>query len=97
MSKTPEAYFRNTEQAPRTALHLAEFIITNIEHLRRKDQKKRMENAVNSFMVLLKAGEKLTPGQYSYLEGIYEATMRGMGLESVNVHSDRKRRALRFG
>jgi hypothetical protein len=97
VSERPEPYFSNRDQAKRTALHQCEFIISKVDALRRVDRDGRAEKAVKDFQKLLKAGETLSKGQYSYLEGIYENTMRGMGLESVNVHSDAKQRSLRFG
>jgi hypothetical protein len=97
MSGHAEPYFSNRDQAKRTALHQCEFIIGQVDALRRVDRDGRAEKAVKDFQKLLKAGETLSKGQYSYLEGIYEKTMRGLGLESVNVHSDLKPRSLRYG
>jgi hypothetical protein len=84
----PYRYYRNNHQAPRTALHLADFIIDNVEALRRKDSTGNMEEAVTAFRMRLKNGETLSPNQYSYLEAIYESTLKGMGLESVPTHHD---------
>ena len=97
MSERPAPYFSNRDQAKRTSLHQCEFILSQIDALRRVDRDGRAEKAVKDFQKLLKAGEQLTKGSYSYLEGIYEKTMKGLGLESVNVHSDAKQRSLRFG
>ena len=97
MSERPAPYFSNRDQAKRTAIHQCEFILSQVDALRRVDRDGRAEKAAKDFHLLLKAGETLSKGQYSYLEGIYESTMRGMGLESVNVHSDVKQRSLRFG
>lgn len=90
-------YFRNRHQALRTAKHMAEFIQQNIQSLRSVDHQGRMEKAALSFLALLRNGKDLTSPQYSYLEGIYERTMGAMGLPSINVHSDRKPRGLKFG
>jgi len=97
VSERAEAYFSNRDQAKRTAIHQCEFILSQADALRRVDRDGRAEKAVKDFQKLLKAGETLSKGQYSYLEGIYEKTMKGMGLESVNVHSDLKPRSLRYG
>ena len=92
-----DRYSSNRDQAHRTALHLAEFVTTNIAHLRKVDTSGKMERAAKSFRTLLANGEELTPGQHSFLEGIYESTMRGAGFESAPVHTDKKRRGMRFG
>jgi len=76
---------------------MAEFVAGNMDRLRSVDQNGRMEKAATSFLTLLRNGEDLTSGQYSYLEGIYERTMGAMGLPAVNVHSDRKSRGLKYG
>lgn len=97
MSRGQESWFTNRDQARRTSLHLCEIILSNAGALRTVDRDGRAEKAVVNFEKLLKAGETLSQAQYSYLEGIYEKTMKGMGFESVNVHSDLKPRSLRCG
>jgi hypothetical protein len=85
------------DRAHRTARVQMEFVIENIHHLRKVDRDGRAEKAARSFLVLLKNGESLNPGQLSYADGIYEQTMKGAGFPSVNVHADKKRRSLKFG
>jgi hypothetical protein len=92
--KPADRFFSNAEQAQRTALHLAEFIATNIHHLRKVDKAGRMEEAANSFRATLKNGERLTPNQYSYLEAIYEKTLGAAGFDSVNTHHDMLRKGI---
>ena len=50
------------------------------------------QQAAHSFEDRLKRGEELTPNQLSYIDGIYESVMKGMGLPSVGVKSDGHRR-----
>jgi hypothetical protein len=98
MNRLPhDRYASNAEQAQRTAKHLCDFIAKNLHHLRKVDRRGKMEGAVEKFSKILDSGQVLTPGQYSYLEGIYEKCMAGAGYESAPVHSDRKPRKLRFG
>jgi hypothetical protein len=94
--KPADRFFSNAEQAERTARHLSDFIQDNIVYLRRVDKTGRMEKAAKSFHVLLVNREKLTPGQLSFLESIYESTMKGLGFPAAPVHSDRKRKSLRY-
>ncbi len=92
-----DKFFSNREQAPRTARHIASFILSNLDHLRKEDPHGRMEEAALKFHKMLEGGESLTPAQYSYLENIYEAVMRGAGFGGCRVHADRKRRGLKYG
>ena len=74
-----------------------QFVLSNLHHLRKVDKNGRMENAAVEFEAAIKKGEELTPGQRSYIDGIYEKTMLGAGLPAVNLHADRKKRGLKFG
>ena len=74
-----------------------QFILANLHHLRKVDKNGRMERAATEFDEALEKGEELTPGQRSYVDGIYEATMSGASLPSISVHVDKKRRGLKFG
>ena len=74
-----------------------EFVIENIQHLRKVDAQGRAEKAARNFLTLLKGGGELTPGQMSYVDGLYEQTFRGAGFEGLNVHSDRRKRSLKYG
>jgi hypothetical protein len=75
-------------QALRTAEYQLGFAVKNVEALRRVDRKKRLETAARSMLILLRNGEDLTPGQLSYADGIYEQTMKALGLGHVPVHHD---------
>lgn len=76
----------------------AKFILENVTALQRVDTPNRKhERAARNFSLLLRNGEILTPAQYSYLESIYEIVMGALGLPSVKVHSDRKRKAVKCG
>jgi hypothetical protein len=93
--KPSDRFFSNAEQAQRTALHLAEFIATNIHYLRKVDKTGKMEHAANSFRAMLKNGERLTPNQYSYQEAIYEKLLKAAGFDSVNTHHDKRPKGIR--
>lgn len=92
-----DQFTSDSEQAHRSARAKVEFALTHVQHLHKVDPRRRAENAARSFLSLLKAGEILTPGQLSYCDGIYEQTMKAMGLPSVGVHSDRRRKSLKYG
>jgi hypothetical protein len=92
-----DRYSSNRNQAQRNAKHLADFVCDNLPHLGKVDATGKMEKAAKSFRTLLANGEDLTPGQLSFMESIYEATMKGMGFPAAEVHSDRKPRGMRFG
>ena len=84
--------------AYRSARAKLDFVMQNIAWLKRVDNAQhRAENAARNFLMLLKNGEDLTPGQLAYCDGLYEQTMRGAGYEGLKVHSDRKQRSLKFG
>jgi hypothetical protein len=74
-----------------TARIQLDFILQNIGALRKGDRNKRHENAARSMSMLLRNGEDLTAGQLSYVDGIYEQTMRALGLGHVPVHHDNRR------
>lgn len=93
-----DRFSSGADQARRSALANANFVCERIEALKKVDPTGKMQRAVKSFRSLLANGEDLTPPQYSFLESIYEKTISAAyGVESVNVHSDVKRRGLRFG
>lgn len=98
MRSLPSDQFeRSAEQARKTARIQAEFIIQQIDHLRKVDRNKRMETAARSFLTLLEAGEDLTGNQLSFLESIYERCWAGAGYPSAGVHVDQKKTLMRFG
>ena len=48
--------------------------------------------AFQNFYLMLQKNEQFTPGQLSYIEGLYEKTMAGLGFESVPLKHDLRRR-----
>ena len=98
LDKPPhDRYSDDRDRAHKTAWTQLVFALKYVEHLRKVDPQKRAETAARSMLTLLKNGEELSPGQLSYADGIYEQVMKAMGLPSVNVHSDKRRRSLRYG
>ena len=90
-------YVMGSDTSIEAAKAQLEFAIQNIASLRRVDAGGNAEKAARSMLSLLKNGETLTPNQLAYCDGLYEKVMKGLGMPSVNVHSDVKRRGLRFG
>ena len=87
---------RNHATAQRTAYEQLKFIEANLDALRKVDKHGRMEEAVVEFLPVMKAGDEFRENQLSYIDGIYEKTMKGLGFESVSVHGDRKAKGLRY-
>ena len=92
-----DRFSSNKRQAHRTALHLAEFILSNLQHLAKVDNTGKLEKAARDFRFLLANGEDLTPGQLSFLESIYEKVLGAAGYDSISVHHDKTRRSLKVG
>ena len=89
MSRLPfDRYASDRDQAKRSALHQADFIIAHLPDLRRVDRCGKSEGAAKRFGRILRDGDSLTPNQYSYLDAIYEKVMLAVGLGSVPVHHD---------
>ena len=78
-------------QAQRSAAEKLRFIISNLQHLRKVDNKGKTEKSMKDFARIVAAGQRLTPNQMSYVDSAYEMVMRGAGFESVELHSDRKK------
>jgi hypothetical protein len=97
MNDTRDTFERNRRTALSSAQIQIDFVLANLQHLRKVDKNQRMETAVLNFEDILKGGDMLTPGQFSYLDGIFEKTWKGANYESVNVHADKKRKGLRYG
>lgn len=72
---------QNTAQ--KTAEKQLRIAHANLKHLRLADKNGKMEQAVPSMLDIISRGGKLTPGQLSYCNDIYEATMRGYGLPAA--------------
>jgi hypothetical protein len=86
-----EKKFVNEEVAQRAAKIQIEFVNKNIKafciHASDVDKK-----ALNDFSNMLVKLSKFSPNQLSYIEGLYEKTMRGLGFQSVPVKHDFKRK-----
>ena len=80
-----------------TARTQIDMILANEEALLSVRGGTKKLQAAKDFDRMLTNGESLTPGQYSYIDAIYEAMWRGAGHESVKTHIDKKRKGLRFG
>jgi hypothetical protein len=92
------AQIQEEERALKTARMQLEFILANLVHLRKVDRGQKREIAAVRFNEMVERGEELTPNQLSYVDGIYEKTMAGAGMDACDLHVDKKRRtALRYG
>lgn len=69
---------QNTAQ--KTAKTQLLFAKVNIVHLRKEDPKGKHEEAVNNMYGLTQKGSNLSDRQLSYVNDIYELTMKGLGL-----------------
>lgn len=96
MNRGRDPWQSNGPQAQRSARELLRFIAANMEHLRAVDKDGSKEKAVRDLQLMVDQGETFTPNQLSYIEGLYEKTMEGLGFGSCNVHSDRRKRSLRY-
>lgn len=78
-------YAGEKERAQKTAKANIQFVMANLHLLKRPQD----INAANDFS---KQTEPYTPGQMSYIEGLYEKVMKGAGFESCSVKHDLKRK-----
>lgn len=65
MREKPDRLASNREQADRTTMHLLEFILSNLAHLRKVDQTHHMENVAKDIKVLMDNEVDITPSQRS--------------------------------
>ena len=85
---------KGMEQAQRSARANLDFILQNKKWLLKvRNGEKYFRDAQS----ISKQKEQFTPSQLSYIEGIYEKTMKGAGFESCDLHIDKKKRGLRYG
>jgi len=92
-----DRFERSETQALNTARVQLDMILANEDRVLKVRNGAEKVKAARDFDALLKRGEMLTPGQLSYVDGIYEAMWRGAGYDSVNLHIDKKGKGLRFG
>ena len=83
--------------AMKTADWQIEFVMSNLTHLRKARGAAKMEDAVENFRAIRKAGRNLSGPQLSYLDSIYEKCFAGAGFPSANVHHSKRKRGLKFG
>jgi hypothetical protein len=88
---------RNHEQAQRSAREQLRIILANTPALRYVKGGGALAKAAREMDSQIRNGRPLTPKQMSFIDSIYEKTMRGAGFEAAPVHVDKKRRGLRFG
>ena len=84
------------EQAQKSAKASLEIIMANLHHLEKVRNGKELCKTARQFNDFVQKGIRLTPGQLSFVEGIYEKTMKGAGYESCALHIDKKQKGLRF-
>jgi hypothetical protein len=91
VDRTPSDKFERSEtQARNTARGQLEIILANPKALLSlRGGTKKLSDA-RDLDKRMKSGEPFSPGQYSYVDGLYEATMKGLGLPSVDNHRDRR-------
>ena len=92
-----DPFERSKTHAVNSARLQLQFILDNRHHLQKVDRTGRKLQAAEEFQERMNRGEQLTPAQFAYIDGIYEATWKGLNLPSVGAHIDRKRKGLRYG
>jgi hypothetical protein len=93
VDRTPQTrYYSGKEQQQRSAREKLKFILANKKHLLNV---KGGENKYSAAINFNNMKELFTDNQLSFIDGIYESTMKGAGFESVSVHHD-KRKTLRY-
>jgi hypothetical protein len=84
-------------RAMRTAKQQIEFIMHNIHYLKKVDKMGKYQTDAKHFQSMFTRNEEFTPNQLNYIDGLYEKTMKGAGLPSVNVKQEKRHPAkLRF-
>jgi hypothetical protein len=95
LDRVIDRFERSEELAMGTARVQLDMVLVNEEYLLRIRGGFEKLKAAKDFDAMLKRGESLTPGQLSFVEGIYEAMWRGAGYTSINVHHDKPKGQLR--
>jgi len=86
---------RSETQARNTARVQLDTILANADHLLKVRSGDVKLKAARDFDAMAKRGESFSPGQYSYIDALYESMWKGMGMESMNTHHDKPRGNLR--
>jgi len=92
-----DSFDRGKEQAQRSARANLLIVIANIHLLDRAKDSEKHRKAANDFNGMIKRNEQFSPGQISYIEGLYEKIWKAAGYDACNLHIDKKRKGLRFG
>jgi hypothetical protein len=90
-----DRFERSETQAVNTARVQLDMILANEDRVLKLRNGAEKVKAARDFDALLKSGERLTPGQRNYIDGIYEAMWKGAGFDSVNAHHDKPKGQLR--
>lgn len=97
LDRVTDRFHSDAALAQRTTREKLKFVLDRLNHLREGSRSDRVvQDAKN---ISEEVGEKgtFTKGQMSYIERMYEYVMKGMGLEHVPTHVDKKPRGLRYG
>lgn len=79
-------FYNDKSRAQRTAREQLKFIKANISALNKVDKRGTMLKAFNDF---IRCKNSFTPKELSYIDSIYEATMKGLGFPSYKgIKSD---------
>jgi hypothetical protein len=89
LDRVRDPFQLNYEQAQRSAKEQLKFIMTRASTLQRLRGGATKLKAAQDFQRIVTSGAMLTPNQMSYVDAIYEATWKAMGVSSVNGHSDK--------
>jgi hypothetical protein len=95
LDRVVSRFEKSEEQALATARVQLDMILANTKHVLKVRNGEEKLKAAQDFAAMLNLGEGLTPGQLSYIDGIYEAMWSGAGYESINVHHDKPKGQLR--
>jgi hypothetical protein len=94
-SKHPQmrdGFDRGHDLAQRLAKDKIRFVNENLRYLRKGDRKGKHEKALRQFTNMAERNERFSPNQLSYVDGLYEKTMKGAGLPSVGQKFDVRKR-----
>lgn len=90
------SFSHGQDQAQKSAKAQLEVIMANLKHLEKVRNGSELCKRAREFNDIVKRNVKLSPGQLSFVEGIYEKMWKGAGYESCTLRIDKKRKGLRF-
>ena len=79
---TKKTKYKDNDQAQRTAKEQIEFIKANYSYFTKAAKPKDIA-AFQDFLRMSNTDKKFVGGQFSYIDGMYELTMKGMGFPAV--------------